>query len=160
MPQFDFQNVFLPQLVWLAVSFSILYGIVLLTLPKLGRVMQAREDKVTGDLTEAETAKAAADSLGQEYSAGVAEAQDAARASLVAARVKAAKSVEAKLAKAGAKLQSQSDEAEAALAEARSRALGEIETVAAEAAADIVERLTGARPDAAQAGAAARAALG
>jgi F-type H+-transporting ATPase subunit b len=160
MPQFDFQNVFLPQVVWLAVFFAILYGIVLLTLPRLGRVMQAREDQVTGDLAQAEAAKTAADGLGEEYSAGVAEAQDAARAAVLAARTKAAKSVEGKLARTNVKLQARAEEAEAELAEARTRALGEIEAVAADAAADIVERLTGTRPAPAEAGAAARTALG
>ncbi|MFS2111894.1 hypothetical protein ACCC88_19540, partial [Sphingomonas sp. Sphisp140] len=77
MPQFDFANVFLPQLVWLAIFFAVLYfAVVLPTLPKLGRTMQAREDQVTGDLDAAEAAKASADKLAADYEAGVAEAQE------------------------------------------------------------------------------------
>lgn len=160
MPQFDFQNVFIPQLFWLAVIFAILYfGVVQLTLPKLGRVMQAREDQVTSDLDTAEAAKASADKLAADYDAGVAEAQEGARASLVAARAKSAKSIETKLAKANAKLAAKTQAADADLATARNNALGEIEAVAADAASDIVEKLTGKRPAEAQAATAARAAL-
>ena len=43
MPQFEFGTVFIPQLFWLAVFFVVLYfGIVRLTLPRLGKVMDER----------------------------------------------------------------------------------------------------------------------
>ncbi len=57
-----------------------------MTLPKLGRVMTAREDQVTGDLATAEAAKAEADRMAADYDQGVATAQDAARAELGEAR--------------------------------------------------------------------------
>jgi len=160
MPQFDFANVFVPQIAWLALFFAILYfGVVRLTLPKVGKVMQAREDQVTGDLDTAEQAKASADRLAADYDAGVAAAQESARASLAASRAKSAAAIEKKLAKANEKLGAQADAAEAELSAARARALGEIEGVAADAAADIVEKLTGKRPAGTQAVSAARSAL-
>ena len=62
MPQFEFATVLVPQLFWLAVIFAVLYfGVIRLTLPKLGRVMESREAKVTGDLDSAAHAKAERD---------------------------------------------------------------------------------------------------
>ncbi len=160
MPQFEFATVFWPQLIWLAIFFAILYfGIVQLTLPKLGKVMTAREDQMTGDLTVAEKAQAEATQLGHDYDAGVAAAHDAARAQLMAARGAAATAIEGKLAAANAALDTKAATAQASLDAARDRAFAEIEAVAAEAAAAIVEKLTGTRPVEAEAVAAARSAL-
>lgn len=159
MPQFDLAN-FTPQLAWLAFFFAILYfGVVRLTLPKLGRVMTARDDRVSGDLVAAEAAKAEADRMQADYDAGVAAAQDAARTRLNEARGAASAALEGKLARSKAALDARADEAQAALDTARTTALGQIETVAADAAADIVERLTGARPAEREAVDAARTAL-
>lgn len=160
MPQFDFTHVFWPQLIWLAIFFAFLYfGIVQLTLPKLGKVITAREDQMTGDLATAEKAQADATQLGLDYDAGVAAAQDVARAKLTAARLSATASVEAKLAAANETLDAKAATAQASLDAARSSALAEIETVAAEAASAIVEKLTGTRPADTAAAAAARSAL-
>ncbi|MBX9814202.1 MAG: hypothetical protein A4S12_08985 [Proteobacteria bacterium SG_bin5] len=160
MPQFDFANVFWPQLIWLAIFFAILYfGVVQTTLPRLGRVMNAREDQVKGDLVTAESAKAEADTLKAAHDAGVAAAQERARATLGTARADASKALEGRLAQAGAALDAKAQTAQAELDAARARALAEIESVAAEAAAAIVEKLTGAAPAPAEAHAAARAAL-
>jgi len=159
MPQFQLAN-FLPQMVWLAIFFAILYfGIVRLTLPKVGRVMQAREDQVAGDVATAEQAKAEADRMAADYDAGVASAQDAARARLGDARAAAAAALEAKLKKSSDALAAKSVKAQAALDTARDAAFGQIESVAADAAADIVERLTGKRPGGDAAAKAARTAL-
>lgn len=160
MPQFEFGTVFVPQIAWLAIIFAALYfGVVRLTLPKVGKVMQAREDQVSSDLDTAEKAKASADRLAADYDAGVAAAQEAARASLTASRAKSAAAIEKKLAKANEKLAAQADAAEAELAAAREKALGEIGLVAVDAASDIVEKLTGKRPDGAKASAAVRSAM-
>ena len=160
MPQFDFHHVFWPQVVWLAVFFAVLYfGVVRLTLPKLGRTMEAREDKMTGDIAIAETAKAEADRIAADYDAGVASAQDTARGTLAAARLKATAAIEKKLATTNQALTAHAAEAQASLDAARTKALVEIEAVAGDTAADIVEKLTGRRPAENTANAAARAAL-
>jgi F-type H+-transporting ATPase subunit b len=159
VPQFD-ATVFLPQMVWLAIFFAILYfGIVRLTLPKVGRVIAQRDAQVTGDLGVAETSKKEADRLRAEHDAGVARAQEAARARVAEAQAAAARSLEAKLAQSKAGVEARQAEADAALAKARGDALGQIERVAAEAAAEIVTKLTGTRPPESDAADAARAAL-
>ncbi|MBW4331844.1 ATPase [Stakelama sp. CBK3Z-3] len=150
----------MPQMVWLVVAFAILYFVIVqTTLPRLGRTIDAREKKVMGDLTSAERAKAEADHMQAEYEAGVATAQDKARARVAEARAAAAREIEANNAETNRMLHSKVETAEAALAERRAKAIGEIEAVAAEAAGDIVEKLTGSRPDPAETQAAARAAL-
>ncbi len=160
MPQFHLDN-FVPQLFWLTVFFAILYfGIVQMTLPKLGRTITARETQVSGDLTSAETAKGEADRLSAAHAAELEAAHHAARAAIDAAKAKATANVEQALAAANRTLAEQAATAEAALSKARSRAMAEIETVASEAAADIVERLTGRRPAAALFASATKTALG
>ncbi|MES2097344.1 MAG: ATPase [Pseudomonadota bacterium] len=146
MPQFQLAN-FLPQMVWLAIFFAILYfGIVRLTLPKVGRVMTAREDRISGDIATAQSAKSEADRMAADYDAGIAAAQDAARVQITDARATAAAAIEAKIKASNDALDKKSAKAQASLDAARAKAFGEIESVAADAAADIVERLTGKRP--------------
>lgn len=160
MPQFDFANVFWPQLIWLAVIFSVLFfGIVLPTLPKLGRAVDAREEKIKGDIDGAEAAKANADIVVEENETGHAKAQESSRAVVALAKDKAAKSVEKKLAAANEKIEAKLNAAQAELAQARTKAMAEIETIAADSAADIVEKLSGTRPAAAAARAAAKSVL-
>jgi F-type H+-transporting ATPase subunit b len=160
MPQFDFAF-FLPQMAWLSAFFAILYFLVVrTTLPKLGKVMQAREDKVLGDLNEAQAAKAQADSAAETCQASLLKVQDEARALIASARAAAQKEVEGKLHAVDADIAAQLDAAQADLDAARAKASAEIAGIAADAAGSIVERLTGARPSDDQASAAARAALG
>lgn len=160
MPQFEFST-FLPQMVWLAIFFAVLYfGVVRLTLPKVGRVIEAREDQVSGDLTAAQSAKAESDRMAADYDAGVATAQDAARAKVTEARNAATVSIEAKLKQSSEAIAQKSAKAQADLDAARSSALAQVESVAADAAADIVERLTGKRPADTVATTAARSVLG
>jgi F-type H+-transporting ATPase subunit b len=159
MPQFHLDN-FVPQLVWLAIFFAILYfGIVRLTLPKLSKTLDAREDRISGDLSTAERSKQEADALSATYAAGIEQAHQAARAAITTAKAKASASVEKTVAAGNAVLAEKAAVADASLVAARTRAMSEIEGVAADAAADIVERLTGRRPDAALVAGAAKTAF-
>jgi F-type H+-transporting ATPase subunit b len=147
MPQFDFANVFVPQLIWLGIIFAALYfGIVQRTLPKLGGVMDAREAKVKGDIAAAEAAKARSDKLAEDYAAGLDAAHQSARKTIADTQTKAQANIDAVLAETDAKLTEKLAAADAALAVSRGKALAEVETVATTAAADIIERLTGKRP--------------
>jgi F-type H+-transporting ATPase subunit b len=147
MPQFEVVN-FAPQFVWLVITFAILYfGIVGLTVPKIGRIIGEREETVSGDIQSAEAAKAEADRIEADYAASVAAAREQAREALNAARGPATKALEQRLSAANEEVERKQGVAQAELDAARAKALAEIETVAADAAADIVERLTGARPD-------------
>lgn len=159
MPQFELDN-FLPQLFWLAIFFAILYfAVIRPTLPKLGRVIDAREAQVVGDLDIAERVKAEADGMQADYDAGVAMAHADARAQIGAAQAASARHLEARLAESSAMIEAKTAEADARIAMARSAAMSQIEDVATDVAADIVERLTGNRPGVGELTGAARAAL-
>jgi F-type H+-transporting ATPase subunit b len=147
MPQFDLANVFWPQVAWLAVFFVVLYfGVVRLTLPKLGKVMEQREDKIAGDLSAAKAAKETADDVDARYHAEMSASRDEARAAIAAAKADAAKASEARLAEAGAKAESAIGEAEARIAKAVKAAEGKLADAAAESAQAIVAKLTGVEP--------------
>ncbi len=156
MPQFDLAN-FIPQLAWLTLFFAILYfGIVRLTLPKIGRVVDQRETTVRSDIATAEAVKAQADRIRDGYETAMTAARTGAQASLAEAKASAARAVEGRLAAANEGLDATAARAEAALNQARQAALGEIERIAADAATDIVVLISGHRPDPAAALAAVR----
>jgi F-type H+-transporting ATPase subunit b len=160
VPQFDFARNFLPQVFWLAIVFAFLYFVIVrATLPRLGKVMQDREDTVLGDLDSAQAAKAEADSVSEAYETTVRKAQEEARAMIASSRSAAQKGVEARLHEVDAGIAAKADVAQAALEAARSKAADEIQAIAADAAGSIVERLTGVRPADDKVDAAAKAAL-
>jgi F-type H+-transporting ATPase subunit b len=161
MPQFDFANpIVWAQLAWLGLAFLILYfGIVRMTLPKLAKTLDARESQVTNDIATAERAKGEADQMAAAYADGIEDAHKAARAAIAEAKAKAAASVEKAVAAGNAVIAEKATAADASLSKARSKALGEIEAVASDAASDIVERLTGKRPEPKLVAAAAKTAL-
>ncbi len=143
MPQFDFASVFIPQVAWLAVLFAVLYfGVVRLTLPKLSRVMDAREDRIADDLAAARTAKDGADSVRAEYHAAMDRARDEARAAVAAAKASAAAAGEVRLAQARSAADARLAEAEAAIARSSAEAEPALRDAAAEGAQAIVARLT------------------
>ena len=147
MPQFDFANVFVPQLVWLAIFFAVLYfGVVRTTLPRLGKVMDVREDTITGDLDAARQAKDRADALADEVKIEGERHRETARGAIAAAKDEAAAAAAKRLAAADKKINARLAEAEARIATARDEARGSIRDLAAESAQAIVAKLTGAEP--------------
>ena len=147
MPQFDFADVFVPQLFWLAIFFAVLYfGIVRTTLPKLGKVMDARASSITGDLASARDAKDRADALAEEVRAESERHRENARGTIATAKDEAAAASAQRLAAADAVIQARLTEAQTRIAGARDEARGSIRDVATESAQAIVAKLTGAQP--------------
>ncbi|HWW63946.1 MAG TPA: ATPase [Sphingomonadaceae bacterium] len=158
MPQFEFAN-FAPQLAWLAVFFAILYfGVVRLTLPRIGKVVDGREAMVRDDIATAEASKAEADRVREAYEASIAAARGQALASVNEAKARASRASEARLAETDRELDARAAEAATALATARGSAMAEVERIAADAASEIVARVSGSRPPENSALAAVRAA--
>ncbi|WP_338468076.1 ATPase [Novosphingobium sp. ZN18A2] len=144
MPQFDFAHVFLPQFAWLAVFFAVLYFFVVrATLPKLGKVMTARDDKVAGDIEAASAAKAAADEVDERYHRELEAARENARQVIADAKTAGTKAGEARLAAAHDAADAEIAAAEARIADAVAKASEQLRDVAAESAQQIVSRLTG-----------------
>ena len=158
MPQFDFGQVFWPQIAWLAVCFVILYfGVVRLTLPKLGKVMDARDQSIADDLATAKAAKESADTIDAQYHADMAASREEARKAIGEAKASAAKATETRLAEAASKAEAALAAAEGRIAKAVAKAESTLNDAAAESAQAIVAKLTGVEPklDAAKASVAA-----
>ena len=143
MPQFE-SAYWLPQLVWLAAIFAVLYfAVVRPTLPKVGRVIDEREGRVAGDLDAAVAAKAEADAIRTRYDTGMASARDTAQARVAAAQTEAAKAAEARMKALADVLDGQAANAAARLSGARDTARVALAATTTELTAEAVTRLTG-----------------
>lgn len=143
MPQFDTAN-FLPQLVWLAVIFAVLYfAVVRPTLPKVGRIIDEREGRVASDLDAAETAKGEADAIRTRYDSGMAAAREAAQAQVAASQADVSKRVEGRMKELGAVLDGKAAEAAARLSTARDAARATLAATTTDLTGEAVKRLTG-----------------
>ena len=143
MPQFD-PAVFIPQLFWLSAIFGLLYFFVVRpTLPKVGRVIEARETRVAGDLDAAEAAKGQADSIRARYDEGMEAARKAAQAEVASAREAASRAAEARLNSLSADLEARAEAAVARLSEVRAAARASLAATAAGLTAEAVQRVAG-----------------
>lgn len=160
MPQFELANA-LPQIVWLALIFAILY-LTLATgaLPKVEKVVEERSRAIGGDLLAADAAKGQAETTLAAYEASLAEARGKAAALTSDAKAASAKATSERVKASDAALAAKLDAATAEVAKAREAALANLDAVAADATADIVEKLIGRRPDPAAAAAAVAQARG
>lgn len=143
MPQFDPAS-FVSQLFWFGVIFTLLYFVVVRpTLPKVGKVIDAREAQVAGDLDRAEAAKGSADSIRAAHEAAMKAAREAAQAAVAAARDSAAKAAETRLKELSVRLDGEAEAAAARLDAARQAARAGLETTVAELTVDAVAKLAG-----------------
>ena len=79
MPQLDVAT-FPPQLIWLAITFVVLYLLMSrLGLPRVGGVLAARRDRIEGDLEKAAQMKAEAEAVIAAYERALAEARQQAQ---------------------------------------------------------------------------------
>lgn len=143
MPQFD-PSSFASQLFWFGLIFALLYfAVVKPTLPKLGKVIDARDAQVASDLDRAEAAKGQADAVRTAYDESIKTAQAAAQAEVAAAKDAAAKAADGQLKALAAQLDADADAAAVRLDAARTAARSSLETTVADLTGDAVARLTG-----------------
>lgn len=143
MPQFDSSS-FASQLFWFGLIFTILYfAVVKPTLPKLGKVIDARDNQVASDLDRAEAAKGQADAVRTAYDESIKAAQASAQAEVAAARDAAAQAADVRLKALAAQLDADADAAAARLETARDAARATLEATVADLTGDAVARLTG-----------------
>lgn len=143
MPQLDIST-FSPQLFWLAISFVVLLLLMWrLTLPRVSKVLEQREERIGGNLEKAEKLKAEADAVLAAYQKSMADARAQAQAALAAAAAEITASTAAREADFAKKLADQTAAAEARIKASKAQALAEVRTMAGDLAAAMTSKLTG-----------------
>jgi len=138
---------FAPQLVWLALTFALLYVMLKrVVLPRVGEVIEERSDRVKRDLAQAETLKAETANALVNYEQALSDARAQAGTIVKSMRDKLADEVGKERAKVDGQIAAKLAEAETRIAETKSRALASVGEIASEAAGTIVTRLIGAEP--------------
>ena len=138
---------FAPQLVWLALTFALLYVMLKrVVLPRVGEVIEERSDRVKRDLAQAETLKAETAKALVNYEQALSDARAQAGTIVKSMRDKLADEVGKERAMVDAQIAAKLAEAETRIAETKSRALASVGEIASEAAGTIVTRLIGAEP--------------
>jgi F-type H+-transporting ATPase subunit b len=148
MPQLDYHT-FAPQLVWLAITFVVLYVLMSrLALPKVRGAIEGRRRHLDGDLGRAAALKEEAEAALAAYQKTLAEARASAQETLRQTGERLAAEAAERQRQLAATLAEQIAAAEARIAAGKEQALGEIRGIAAEVGGAIVEKLTGAAPNA------------
>ena len=146
-PPFD-TNHFSSQLVWLALTFGVLYLLMSrIALPRIAAILEDRQATISGDLDhsiamqkQAEEAGVAAEDLLANARARAQALAEATHLKLAEEAVETRKSLEHDL-------KQSLDAAEVRIHAAKERAMHNIEEIAAEATIAIVQQLTGKAPD-------------
>jgi F-type H+-transporting ATPase subunit b len=147
-PPFD-SSTFASQLVSLVIAFVALYLIVSrIALPRVGSVIDARQNAIDGDLTEAQKLKDESDAALKAYESELAAARSRAQAIGNETREKLNAASEAERKTLEDKLAAKLADAEKTIAATREAAMRNVRGIAADTAGAIVQRLTGVLPDA------------
>ena len=159
MPQLDPAG-FAPQLFWLAVTFLVLFLLMRsVAVPRVGRVIAARRQRLDADLGRAADLKAQAEAVLSAYETALAAARREAQTKLQqAAQQMAAEAAERQRILAAA-LAQQVEAAEQRIAAGKDQALADMRDIAADVGRAMVVKLTDLTPDAARMAAAVDDAL-
>jgi F-type H+-transporting ATPase subunit b len=158
-PPFN-KETFVSQLVWLVIFFVALYAIISkLAIPQLGGIIEARSQKIDGDLAEAKRLKDQSDAAIAAYEKSLADARARAQTLAGETRDKLAAEAEVTRKKLEAELNARLAKAEQTIAATKTAAMANVQGIAADTAGAIVERLTGTAPSGAAVAAAVAEAL-
>jgi F-type H+-transporting ATPase subunit b len=146
-PPFE-SSTFASQLVSLVIAFVALYLIVSrIALPRVGAVIDARQNKIEGDLAEAQKLKDESEAALKAYESDLASARAKAQAIGAETRERLNAASEAERKSLEDTLAGRLADAEKTIAATRATAMSNVRGIAADAASAIVQRLTGATPD-------------
>ena len=142
------KDTFASQLVSLLIAFVALYLIVSrIALPRVGSVIDERQNKIEGDLAEAQKLKDASDAALKAYESELAAARARAQAIGAETREKLNAASESERKTLEQQLSVKLTEAEKTIASTREEAMKNVRGIASDAAIAIVQRLTGLAPD-------------
>lgn len=146
-PPFN-KSTFPSQLVSLAIAFVLLYVISSrIALPRVGRVLDARQSKIDGDLADAQAFKDESDAALKAYEGELAAARARAQAIGSETRDELNAQSEAERRNLEQQLAGKLADAEKKIAATRASAMSNVRSIAADATGAIVQRLTGTVPD-------------
>jgi F-type H+-transporting ATPase subunit b len=147
-PPFDTQY-YLSEIVWLALSFAVLYVLMSkVALPRIGAIFAERNKRIAEDIATAQGLKERSDAAHAAYEKALADARTRAQNMASATREREAAAAEETNKRLEAQLHERLATAEKSIAATRSTAMGNVGAIAAEAASAIVERLIGQSPPA------------
>jgi len=142
------KDTFASQLVSLLVAFVALYLIVSrIALPRVGSLLDERQNKIEGDLAAAQNLRDESDAALKAYESELASARSRAQAIGAETREKLNAASEAERKTLEERLSVKLAEAEKTIAATREAAMSKVRSIASDAAIAIVQRLTGVAPD-------------
>jgi F-type H+-transporting ATPase subunit b len=135
---------FVPQLVWLALTFGLLYVLLKrFVLPRVGEVIEERRERINRDFEKAEKLKADTQQALANYEQALAEARAKSNAIAKDVRDKLAAEVDKERAAVDAKIALKITEAEQRIAQSKAKAMASVADIAAETASAVVSKLLG-----------------
>jgi F-type H+-transporting ATPase subunit b len=142
------KDTFASQLVSLLIAFVALYLIVSrIALPRVGSLLDERQNAIEGDLAAAQKLKDESDAALKAYESELTAARSRAQAISSETREKLNAAAEAERKTLEERLSVKLADAEKTIAATREAAMSNVRGIAADAAAAIVQRLTGVMPD-------------
>ena len=142
------KDTFASQLVSLLVAFVALYLIVSrIALPRVGSLLDERQNKIEGDLATAQKLRDESDAALKAHESELASARSRAQAIGAETREKLNAASEAERKTLEERLSVKLAEAEKTIAETREAAMSKVRSIASDAAIAIVQRFTGVAPD-------------
>jgi len=143
LPQLNIPD-FAPQLIWLALTFSLLYILLSrVALPRIGEVLDERKDRIHRDVQEAERLKGETEKALAAYEQSLADARGRATGIARETREKLAAETDKERARVEGELNAKLNAAELQIASTKQKALSNVGDIAADTATEIVNRLIG-----------------
>jgi F-type H+-transporting ATPase subunit b len=145
-PPFETEN-FPSQLVWLAVTFVLLYVLMAkVALPRIGSILAERSKRIDDDIAEAGRLKERSDAAHAAYEKALADARTRAQGLANSTREREAAAAEEANKRLEAELHERLAAAEKSISATRTAAMGNVGAIASDTASAIVERLIGKAP--------------
>jgi F-type H+-transporting ATPase subunit b len=145
-PPFQREN-FPSQLIWLAVTFVLLYVLMSrIALPRIAGILADRDKHIGDDIAAANRFKEQSDAAHAAYEKALADARARAQAIANETREREAAAAEETNKRLEAQLHERLAAAEKSIAATRTAAMGNVGTIAGDTASSIVERLIGKAP--------------
>lgn len=160
MPQLN-PDFFAPQIVWLAISFILLYLLMSrLALPRVGSIIEERRGRIEGDLAAAAKLREETDAALAAYEQALADAKARAQGIARQARDEMTAEMDKHRASIDSEINGKMADAEQRIHAMKESAIGHINEIATETADAIIARILGKSPDKTEVKSAVNEALG